>query len=115
MEAPTSGGVEGARAEVDLAWLIDWVERAVIRWDFYSEDWPFEFCKEAQWVRTVVDLAKLDLWKIRATDDVCLACVLGTKALASFANDIALWRGLNTQKVWSSVALRELTTLGRKP
>lgn len=114
MKPPASVESEGARAESDLAWLIDWVERAIIRWDFCSEKWPFEHCKDEQWVRTVVDIAKLELWKIRDTDDGCVACVLGAKALASFANEIAAWRGMHGQQVWSCRALLELTALGQQ-
>jgi len=112
MKPRASSESEGARAESDLAWLIDWVERAVIRWDFCSVNWPFELCEDARWVRTVVDMAKLELWKIRDTDDTCLACIQGAKALVSFANDIATWRGMHARKVWSCSDLRDLTTLG---
>lgn len=100
---------------VDLAWLIDWAERAVIRWEVYYEEWTFEHCDDARWIRLMADMAKLDLWRLRDAGDMCLPSDTGAKALASFANDIAMWRGMPTQTVWNCGDLQKLTKKRGQP
>jgi hypothetical protein len=109
MVLPAPWESEDARPAADLAWLIDWVERAVIRWDLLYEEWPFEKCDDATWMRILADLGKVELWKIRDGVSSASAGEIAVKALTYLANDIAMCRGLPTRPIWNCSDLKELT------